>query len=147
MKLNFISKQTPSLRLSHCGWKQVKSFIPSQKKGQRENSHTRRVRNGHPEFSFCGFGFTMIIYCIAWGWIDLSLSREDTTSVVWVWVRFGLLGHLERSGAPCWGSDLYAAVNTSLLCQFCFMGCVSVILKLCGRNWTLSWFLFSHEAI
>lgn len=84
---NFISKQAQSLSPSHCVWSQVKSPIPP-KKGQRENSHTRCIKNRYQEWSFCIFGFTMIIYCIGWGWINLSLSREDATSVVWVWIRF-----------------------------------------------------------
>lgn len=146
LKLNFISKQTQSLSPSHCGWRQVKSSIPSKKKDWRENGHTRYLKNRCQEWSFYSFGFAIIIVLAEVGSIWACLEK--------------VLSHLSASGLGFGGWAIWRglelsteglisalAANTSLLCHLCFMSWMCVLLKSYGRNWTLSWFLFSNEAI
>lgn len=145
---NFISKQTQSLSLCHCVWSQMKPSTPS-KKGQRENSHTRYIKNRYQKSSFHSCGFTMTIFCIGWGWINPNLSRED--AIILQLSEFGLdLGSWaigKGLGLNVKGLNLYPAASASLLCFLCFMGWLSVLLKFYRRKWTLSWFLSSHETI
>ena len=51
-----------------------------------------------------------------------------------IWRGFGL-------GAK----GLVSAASASLLCHRCCMGWMSVLLKFCGRHWTLTLFLFSRN--
>ena len=140
-KPNFVSKHT--VFASYSGWRQVKSSTPSKKRGQRENSHGR---NRHPELSFHGFCFKVTIYCIGWGWTHLSLSREDATSSSGFGLDFGLLGHQERFGLP-------TGVWALLGCQHIFAlwlllhGLGVCPLEAVWEELSLSWFLFSHEAL
>lgn len=140
---NLISRQIQSLSLSHGIWSQMKSSIPSKKKGQRENSHTRCMKNWYQESSFHSFGFTMTvlfllffstmsIYRIGWGWINSSLSREDVTSVVWIWIRFGQLSHLERFRAQCHWSLLSGKHLIAL--SALLHGLDVCPLEVCGRK-------------
>lgn len=99
LKLNFISKQTQSLSPSHCGWRQVKSSIPSKKKDWRENGHTRYMKNRCQESSFHSFGFAIIIVLAEVGSIWACLEK--------------VLSHLSRSGLGFGGWAIWRGLELS----------------------------------